>query len=62
MFDARMERVPLETHVDVLGQQLVRHSVLVDDVIVEACAGDGGAEQEPKDAINPNNRQSAIFQ
>jgi hypothetical protein len=42
-----------ETHVDVLAQQLVRNPVLVDDVVVQACAGEGGAEKESKDAVRP---------
>lgn len=39
------------THIDVLAQQLVRHSVLVNDVVVETRAGGEGAEKESEDPI-----------
>lgn len=32
------------TYIDVLGQQLVGHSVIVQDVIIGAAAGECGAE------------------
>jgi hypothetical protein len=50
----------VETHVDVLAQQLVRHPILVHDVVVETCAGDGGAEQESEDTIG-RRQQSSVY-
>ena len=38
------------TYVDVFGQQLVGHFVLVQDVVVDACAGECGTEEETKEA------------
>lgn len=40
-----------KTHVDVFGQQLVGHAVLVNDVVVEGSAGENGAGQETEDAV-----------
>ncbi len=34
------------TYVDILGQQFVGHSVLVENIVVCASAGERGAEQE----------------
>jgi len=43
------------TYVDVLGQELVGHFVLVEDVVVNKCAGNTTAEKE---AENPIRRES----
>lgn len=48
-------RVP--TYVDVLRQQLIRHPVLVHDVVVHGPARAHRAEQEAKHPVNPQQRQ-----
>lgn len=40
-----------ETHVNVLGQQLVRDAVLVNDVVVESSSAQDGAGEESKDTV-----------
>ena len=44
------------TYIDVFGQQLVGHSVLVQDVIIDRCAGKGGAEEEAEYADSRQNQ------
>lgn len=43
------------TYVDVLGQQFVGHSVLVEDVVVCAGAGECGAEKEAEHSVPRDN-------
>lgn len=40
------------TYVDVFGQQLVGDFVLVQDVVIDRCASEGGAEEETEQADN----------
>lgn len=47
----RAERTDLNalTYINVFGQQFVGHFVLVQDVVVDSRAGEGGAEEEAKE-------------
>lgn len=47
----RTERTDLNalTYINVFGQQFVGHFVLVQDVVVDSRAGEGGAEEEAKE-------------
>jgi hypothetical protein len=48
------------THVNVLGQQLIRGLVLLDGVVVDAAGGKRAAEEEAEESIsNPTKFQSA---
>ncbi len=42
----RREVLNAVTYIDVLGQQLVGHFVLVQDVVVDGGAGDGGSKEK----------------
>lgn len=57
----RAEKTDLNalTYINVFGQQFVGHFVLVQDVVVDSRAGEGGAEEEakePKTAVVLANR------
>ena len=39
------------TYVDVLGQELVRYAVFVNDIVVHACAGCGSTEKEAEQSV-----------
>lgn len=45
------------TYIDVLCQQFVGHSVLVEDVIVGDCTCQGGAEEESEHSVG---RRAAV--
>jgi len=38
------------THVDILGQKLIRHLVLIQDVVVDTCTRKSATEEKPKDS------------
>lgn len=51
----RIAVVVVTTDIDVLGEQLVRHLVLLQDVVVGPRAREGGAEEEAEDpAVETN--------
>lgn len=48
----RTERTDLNalTYINVFGQQFVGHFVLIQDVVVDSRAGEGGAEEKAKES------------
>lgn len=44
-----------EAYIDILGQELVRCLVLLQDVAVDAGAGEGATEQEAEETVGKKN-------